>query len=82
MTTQTDTTGTGAASAAAVCVSMLDPADTCDRCGARAYVLAVFGRGAELTFCGHHARAYRAGLAATALAVYDETGWLPRQDQP
>lgn len=30
--------------------------DRCDRCGAAAKVRAVLDNGAELLFCGHHAR--------------------------
>ncbi len=34
----------------------------CDRCGARAKIRAVLASGAELHFCGHHARAHEAKL--------------------
>jgi hypothetical protein len=53
----------------------LSPADRCDRCGARGYVLALL-RGGELVFCAHHGRQYAEGLAATAVLVYDESDQL------
>jgi len=42
----------------------LTAADRCDRCGARAYVMAVQPGGAELLFCKHHGRLYAPGLFA------------------
>jgi hypothetical protein len=42
----------------------LTAADRCDRCGARAYVMAVQPGGAELLFCKHHGRLYASGLQA------------------
>jgi hypothetical protein len=42
----------------------LTAADRCDRCGARAYVMAVQPGGAELLFCKHHGRLYAPGLQA------------------
>ena len=53
--------------------AMLDGHEVCDRCGAKAYVLALFDGGAVLTFCGHHGRAYAPLLNEEALAVYDQT---------
>jgi hypothetical protein len=50
----------------------LSPADRCDRCGAAAYVLAVFRTG-DLVFCAHHGRQYSATLAADAMLFYDES---------
>jgi len=38
--------------------------DRCDRCAARATVLAFLRDGGELAFCEHHFRRYRDGLAA------------------
>lgn len=47
----------------------LTRADRCDRCPAAAQVRALMTFG-ELLFCGHHARAFHAGLAdAGALIV-------------
>ncbi|MCW4353300.1 hypothetical protein ONR57_08325 [Hoyosella sp. YIM 151337] len=36
--------------------------DRCDRCGARARVLATLPSGGELLFCQHHANEYTAKL--------------------
>ncbi len=36
--------------------------ERCDRCGARAKVRAVLDSGAELHFCGHHAREHESKL--------------------
>ncbi|MDR2379594.1 MAG: hypothetical protein LBE08_00195 [Bifidobacteriaceae bacterium] len=44
--------------------------DRCDRCGARAYVRAVFERG-ELLFCAHHGREAMPRLRATAHRIDD-----------
>jgi hypothetical protein len=38
--------------------------EACDRCGARARVLATLPSGGELAFCGHHDRAFREPLRA------------------
>ena len=51
------------------------PSDRCDRCGAQAFVRALFPVG-ELLFCGHHARVYEDGLLAGAMAVEDGTSAL------
>lgn len=37
-------------------------ADRCDRCGAAATMRAVLPSGAELLFCGHHARQHKTRL--------------------
>ena len=42
----------------------LTASDRCDRCGARAYIMAVQPGGAELLFCKHHGRLYAPGLQA------------------
>lgn len=55
--------------------SMLNSDDVCDRCGARAYMVALFEGGRVLTFCGYRGTA----LDAAALFVYDETYRLTRQ---
>ena len=47
----------------------LTAADRCDRCGARAYVMAVQPGGAELLFCKHHGRLYAPGLQARGFEV-------------
>ena len=36
--------------------------ERCDRCGARAKLRAVLDSGAELHFCGHHAREHESRL--------------------
>lgn len=41
-------------------------ADRCDRCSARAKVLAVLHSGGQLYFCGHHARVHRPALQRLA----------------
>lgn len=40
----------------------LTAADRCDRCGAAASMRAVLPSGAELLFCGHHARQHEPRL--------------------
>jgi hypothetical protein len=42
---------------------------TCDRCIARAAVIAVFPAGGELLFCGHHHRVHRERLLASGALV-------------
>jgi hypothetical protein len=42
-------------------LSMVTP-ERCDRCGARAKVRAVLDSGADLHFCGHHARQHESRL--------------------
>jgi hypothetical protein len=37
-------------------------ADRCDRCSARARVLAVLHSGGQLYFCGHHAQVHQPAL--------------------
>ncbi len=56
-------------------VRWLLPSDRCDRCGAQAYVVAVFD-GGHLVFCVHHGRQYAAALQATAILVHDESDQL------
>lgn len=46
--------------------------DRCDRCGAQAFVAALFAVG-ELLFCAHHARVYRDALVEQAIEVWDGT---------
>jgi ribosomal protein S14 len=43
--------------------------ERCDRCGARAKVLATLHTGGELAFCRHHVRQHRAALEQLALIV-------------
>ena len=50
--------------------------DRCDRCGAQAYVQVELVEGAELLFCGHHARQYEVKLREVAIAIHDETDRL------
>jgi hypothetical protein len=47
-------------------------ADRCDRCGAQAFIRAVFASG-DLTFCGHHGRELMVPLQRAALLVEDAT---------
>ncbi len=53
----------------------LTAADRCDRCNAQAFVRVVLANG-ELTFCGHHAKAFEPRLRAQALEWVDETAQL------
>ena len=50
--------------------------DRCDRCGAQAYVQVELFEGAELLFCGHHAREYDYALREVAIVIHDETDLL------
>lgn len=58
-------------------VLQMTAADRCDRCGAAAYVLAIFDNGSELLFCAHHSRRYHQGLAAVATLVVNSSLDLP-----
>ena len=53
----------------------LTTADRCDRCGAQARVRVVLTKG-DLTFCGHHAKAYETKLRDTAVQWVDESSEL------
>lgn len=48
--------------------------DRCDRCGAQAYVRATIPAtdGLDLLFCGHHFRAFEAGLVGSGATIHDE----------
>ena len=54
----------------------LSTVDRCDRCGAQAYVQVELFQGAELLFCGHHARQYEVKLREVAIVIHDETNRL------
>lgn len=54
----------------------LTSADTCDRCGARAYVRVVLPGSLELLFCAHHDRQYASAVAKVAVEIHDETDQL------
>lgn len=56
---------------------LLTAADRCDRCGARAFVLAVFAGGLDLTLCGHHGRMHHDRLTAVGATVVDVSVVLP-----
>jgi hypothetical protein len=56
-------------------------ADRCDRCGAQAFVRAVFAHG-ELTFCGHHGRELRGALERRALVVEDASDQINAKPSP
>ncbi|HEY3261178.1 MAG TPA: hypothetical protein VGJ95_13075 [Pseudonocardiaceae bacterium] len=49
----------------------LSVADRCDRCGARAAVLAILHGGGTLLFCGHHARVHHSALEQVAHCFVD-----------
>lgn len=55
----------------ALVTKTLNASDRCDRCGAQAYVRAVFVTG-ELLFCGHHGKEYMSVLVERAEDVVDE----------
>ena len=55
--------------------------DRCDRCGAQAFVRALFAVG-ELTFCGHHGRAFLPALERQALYVCDGTELINAKPSP
>jgi len=57
-------------------LSRLTALDRCDRCGAQAYVQVELVEGAELLFCGHHARQYEDKLREVAVLIHDETNRL------
>ena len=59
----------------------LTVADRCDRCGAQAFIRAVFVAG-ELTFCGHHGRELLVPLQRDALLVQDETEAINTKPSP
>jgi hypothetical protein len=56
-------------------------ADRCDRCGAQAFIRAVFAAG-DLTFCGHHGRELLVPLQREALLVQDETELINAAPSP
>jgi hypothetical protein len=56
-------------------------ADRCDRCGAQAFVRAVFANG-ELTFCGHHGRELGTALDLHAVVVEDSTDQINAKPSP
>ncbi len=67
-------------------IAMLDRApltiaDRCDRCGAQAFFRAVFRVG-ELTFCGHHGRAFQPQLEFSALFLHDATDAINPKPSP
>ena len=57
-------------------LTRLTALDRCDRCGAQAYVEVELAGGAELLFCGHHARQYEDKLLEVAIVIHDETNRL------
>jgi len=66
-------------------IAPLSVADRCDKCGAQAFMRAVFPGGGELLFCGHHGREYAAALSGSSVQLVDETGRLndrPGTDRP
>jgi ribosomal protein L37E len=56
----------------------LSPTDRCDRCGARAYVIAVLPDGGQLCFCAHHGREHAERLREIAASIDDAEGVLKR----
>lgn len=56
--------------------SPLTVADRCDKCGAQAFMRALFPGGGELLFCGHHGREYAAALSGSSVQLVDETDRL------
>ena len=60
----------------------LTVADRCDKCGAQAFMRAVFPGGGELLFCGHHGREYAAALSGSSVQLVDETDRLNERPSP
>ncbi|HEV2378100.1 MAG TPA: hypothetical protein VGS19_38790 [Streptosporangiaceae bacterium] len=50
--------------------------DSCDRCGAQAYVRVILPGAGTLFFCAHHSRQHADALAKVAVEIQDETGRL------
>lgn len=50
---------------------VLNAADRCDQCGARAWVRVTLASG-ELFFCAHHASKHMESLQVQALEILDE----------
>lgn len=55
---------------------VLNAADRCDRCGARAWVRVTLVSG-DLYFCAHHANRHVDALRTQALEVLDEREYMP-----
>ncbi|MCW2501161.1 MAG: hypothetical protein JWN87_2837 [Frankiales bacterium] len=55
--------------------------DRCDRCGAQAFIRAVFLAG-ELTFCGHHGRELLGSLRRQAVLIEDGTELINAKPSP
>lgn len=53
-------------------------ADTCDRCGVRAYVYAEMPSGRTLAYCAHHGTEYWAQLTRQADHVIDLRHLVPK----
>ena len=51
----------------------LNALDSCDRCGAQAYVRATLLTGGELLFCAHHGKEYAETLKTVAARIQDES---------
>jgi hypothetical protein len=56
-------------------------ADRCDRCGAQAFIRAVFVSG-DLMFCGHHGRELNVPLQREAILVEDATDSINTKPSP
>jgi hypothetical protein len=52
--------------------------ERCDHCGAAGKLQATLRTGGELTFCGHHANRFAAGLTDSAVRVLIESGFTWR----
>jgi hypothetical protein len=59
----------------------LSHTDRCDRCGAQAFLRAIFVCG-DLTFCGHHGRELMPSLEREALLVEDATELINARPSP
>lgn len=73
MTTPSATRPSDSTTAATAGLAPLTVADRCDKCGAQAFMRAVFPGGGELLFCGHHGREYAAALSGSSVQLVDET---------
>ncbi|MFN2539828.1 MAG: hypothetical protein ABR549_16980 [Mycobacteriales bacterium] len=62
-------------------LSSLTIGDRCDRCGAQAFIRAVFVSG-DLMFCGHHGRELLLPLQREAILVEDATELINTAPSP
>lgn len=59
----------------------MDHSDRCDRCGAQAFIRAVYSV-SDLLFCAHHGREYRTALSASAIFLEDQSDTINMKASP